>query len=339
MLSLLPGLPIRAAYRIVRDLYRDPLPTDRVGVNDRNVQFHHLDAGPGAPKLVFVHGYYGDSQMYRAFIRRLNRAGYSVLAIDIPGFARSDAPPAFTMTSIAGQIKGAVDQVLGRDARVHWLGHSLGGELVAVCAALDVRRPHSVHLLQSTGGEALCDQGIHQMLPLTGAVDPGPALGKLLKEELFDKELELENEVAVGEVKEAVRRRLFAIERAGLTAEAIYLGAFINTLHSPLDVARLGLLAYREHVRPELRVLAESGVPTIPYRGRHDRVVPEGSYQAQCQILRCEGVLTSGGHLEALSHPRRYADVVLDQLRGIDPPEPGRRGPAQSERQGRAIAS
>ncbi len=95
--------------------------------------------GAGVP-LVVIHGFGGEGILYAQTLSRLVRLGYLVLTIDAPGHGRSQTIPLWSdferYTSLVTQT---LDH-LGIE-RAIFVGHSMGGRVVA---ELGARQPHRV---------------------------------------------------------------------------------------------------------------------------------------------------------------------------------------------------
>lgn len=92
----------------------------------------HLVAGGDGPPLIMVHGLGGSCQDFFVLAQYL-ASRYTLFLPDLPGFGRSDKPdlpygPAFFALELA-----AMAAELGIK-RAHWLGHSLGGQVVLALA-------------------------------------------------------------------------------------------------------------------------------------------------------------------------------------------------------------
>ena len=90
---------------------------------------HYKVLGTGPRTLVFVHGWTGSLDMWRLQAPEFAARGFRVIALDLPGHGKSDAPQiAYTMELFAS----AVDAVM-RDAGVAQavlVGHSMGTPVV-----------------------------------------------------------------------------------------------------------------------------------------------------------------------------------------------------------------
>ena len=123
-----------------------------------------------AARLILVHGTPGSATAWADYL--LNPPpGFEVLALDRPGFGRSD--PEGAVTSLAAQA-AAVLALMPDDGRpVVMLGHSLGGPIVARVAAEHPTRVTALVLLAASLDPALED--IHP-LQHVGAWTPVRAL-------------------------------------------------------------------------------------------------------------------------------------------------------------------
>ena len=104
-----------------------------------NATLSYLRSGDAlGPRLILVHGTPGSASSWTDYVLQ-PPAGVEVVALDRPGFGRSE--PEGAMTSLAAQA-AAVAALFPTDGRpVVLLGHSLGGPIVAQVAA---EHPHAV---------------------------------------------------------------------------------------------------------------------------------------------------------------------------------------------------
>jgi len=115
-------------------------------------RIRYYDMGQGPP-LVLVHGVGGDADQW-AFCFDALTASHRVIALDLLGFGRSDKP--LIDYRIAGYVE-VLERFLANlgIARAHWLGHSLGGWIVAAFA---LRFPDKVDRLVLTDAAGV-DEG------------------------------------------------------------------------------------------------------------------------------------------------------------------------------------
>lgn len=85
-------------------------------------------SGPDAKAVVFIHGLGSYLKFWRAQLDAFQQQGYRVIAVDLPGYGKSDKPGTFpyTMEAMADAVMELVDS-LGLDKPV-LAGHSMGGQ-------------------------------------------------------------------------------------------------------------------------------------------------------------------------------------------------------------------
>jgi len=92
---------------------------------------HALDAA--RPTVVFLHGAGLDHSWFALQSRYFGYHGRNVLALDLPGHARSDGPPLGSVEAMADWVVRALDAAgLAKAALV---GHSMGGAAGVIAAA------------------------------------------------------------------------------------------------------------------------------------------------------------------------------------------------------------
>jgi pimeloyl-ACP methyl ester carboxylesterase len=110
-----------------------------------------LTAGAAdAPPLVLVHGLGMSADYWTAYTFPALAPAYRVLALDLPGFGRSAPLPRHTSAAYSAVVQGLIDQ-LAPGARVHLLGHSMGGQVSIAVAAHAPERIRSLTLVGAAG--------------------------------------------------------------------------------------------------------------------------------------------------------------------------------------------
>jgi pimeloyl-ACP methyl ester carboxylesterase len=123
--------------------------------------------GSGTP-LVMLHGLGGNAASWTALVRQL--PGRHVIALDLPGHGRSPLPASWDFAPMATEL---VMAVRARWPGQHiWVGHSWGGKLAVVAAALDSGRTRGLILVEAV-----------QASPLVVA-NPTPTVERLFAGEL-----------------------------------------------------------------------------------------------------------------------------------------------------------
>ena len=99
----------------------------RMGTDSGNCQLHCIDEGRG-PVLFMLHGNPTWSYQFRHLVRSL-RSSYRCIALDLPGYGLSTAPPGFSFRprDIASLVAQAMRQLDLRDATL--VAHDWGGPI------------------------------------------------------------------------------------------------------------------------------------------------------------------------------------------------------------------
>ena len=119
----------------------------RAGVDGRSVTGAEVGSGP---PLLLLHGL-GGTWAYWAPAMALLAGNARCIALDLPGFGRSDAPRGgFTLDSAAAGLAGAMDAIGAGPAAV--CGHSLGGPLAV---RLGLNHPEAASRLILVGPSGL----------------------------------------------------------------------------------------------------------------------------------------------------------------------------------------
>jgi len=118
---------------------KQPWPVHRVALPDIAERYHlatvphvaYVDlpgASPDAKTVVFVHGLGSYLKFWRAQLDVFHARGYRVLAVDLPGYGKSDKPATFPYTMEAmADVVHALTRQLGVDRPI-LVGHSMGGQ-------------------------------------------------------------------------------------------------------------------------------------------------------------------------------------------------------------------
>lgn len=140
------------------------MPEPRSTVVDIGGRYLHVREWDGAGETVIIaHGVTGCSADHSPLARRLNSAGYHVLAADAPGCGKSDPPTdterGFGLGAFANDFCTMLDQ--RAKGPVRWIGASKGGGLGIRLAG---QFPDHVHSL------LLYDVGVSLPVPMIGAL-------------------------------------------------------------------------------------------------------------------------------------------------------------------------
>lgn len=279
--------------------------TSRFAELPSGLKLHYHEAGePAADTVVLLHGGGPGASAWSNFGRTLVAfaARFHVLAVDQPGFGRSDKPATLAeqfFTFSADALAGLLDQ-LGI-ARAHVVGNSLGGG-TAVRFAL--RHPDRAArlVLMAPGGLGLNifasdpTEGIKKLYQF--AAPPGPSKEKLAA---FLRTLVFDPSLITDELVE--ERYRYAADPDALAAMAAMGASFAHP-----DMAEDGML-WREAHRLRQRVLL--------VWGREDRVNPlDGALVALKLIRRAQLHVFGGcGHWAMLEKFEEFNRLATDFLK------------------------
>jgi len=103
----LPGYPFKPSYLTINDRSED------VGI-----RIHYIDEGDsGAQPVLMLHGEPSWSFLYRKMVSPFTRAGFRVVAPDLPGFGKSDKPAMRTDYSYARHVAWMQDWLQAMDLK------------------------------------------------------------------------------------------------------------------------------------------------------------------------------------------------------------------------------
>lgn len=257
--------------------------------------------GTGEVTVVFVHGLLASSATWKEVLVPAS-AGRTAIAVDLPGFGRSDRPWPFDY-SVAGTAAALLQYLDARGiGRVALVGNSLGGSIAMEVAAEQPKRVAALVLVAPATPEAA--------IPWTVRVLRAPVLGEAILS------LAARPFVAYG-----LRHRLFA--RASRVTEGAIDDAWL-----PLTIPgtrRAALAAIRSDPRRHTGLEARIRVPTLVVWGGCDRLLP--TRDAGGVASRIAGsrlvILPDAGHLPQREVPRAFGDAVagfLDRALAGAPP-------------------
>jgi pimeloyl-ACP methyl ester carboxylesterase len=112
----------------------------------------------GTTTLVFVHGLGSSMKFWLAQLETFAHQGYRVLAIDLPGYGKSDKPATFPYTTEA--FGDVVVEVLQQKGVTHpvLIGHSMGGQTMLSLAIRYPDLPQKLVLVSPAGFELFSDK-------------------------------------------------------------------------------------------------------------------------------------------------------------------------------------
>jgi pimeloyl-ACP methyl ester carboxylesterase len=140
------GLAEGHAGDVVGEQYAVPLRPRHLRVNGLRISY--VDVGTG-PVVLLLHGLGHSIHGWRKNIGPLARAGYRVMAIDLPGFGFSDQPDSYSLELYTSLLREWLDLHCVDRAAV--VGNSLGGLITAAFAGVAPNRVDAAVLVDPAG--------------------------------------------------------------------------------------------------------------------------------------------------------------------------------------------
>jgi pimeloyl-ACP methyl ester carboxylesterase len=265
---------------------------ESIEVDGRRARFGVAGPGPdgdqGAPPVLFLHGWGLTAGAYSNGIQELARAGYRVLAPDLPGFGGTAGLGSRTTTfpGYAAWVESFLHEA-GVSGPVRLVGHSFGGGVAACTARLLDRRARHLVLVNAVGGGAWMADAEGRVRGISER--PWWQWGLYFPGDLLDP-------------------------NGFVTLPRVLGGAVPNFVRNPRAVVSVANLARTADLGQELSHLRRRGVRVSVLWSERDRIVPRANFEAMCQLLSVEGRVVRGTHAWMLGEPRRFARVVAELL-------------------------
>ncbi|NTU80693.1 MAG: alpha/beta fold hydrolase [Chloroflexales bacterium] len=280
----------------------DLAPLSRTITLAQGLRIHYFEAGdPAAPTLVLIHGLGDEADTWRHVLHPL-AATHRVIALDLPGFGRSDHPRrAYTLVFFA-QTVAQLLAALGVE-RATLVGSSLGA---AVAQRLALGRPDLVERLVLSGGALPVERG-RPPAALWWFLAPG------VGEAVYTSLRRSQNEAyATLRPYYADLEALPAADRAFLR-ERVWARVWSAGQRRAFLSALRWLTLERALRAPELRRrLVGLAVPTVLIWGEFDHIVARAEGEAMAALLpnaRLE-VISAAGHLPHQERPDTFVAVL-----------------------------
>jgi pimeloyl-ACP methyl ester carboxylesterase len=273
-----------------------------IDVNGRRTRVF-LEGDPQEPPILLLHGIGRSLEDWEPQFLHYRRAGYRVIAPDLPGSGFSDRlPTPTTVRALAQSVLETLD-VIGEVNRVHVMGNSLGGAIALQLLTLKPDRVATLVLANSGG----FGSEMHLMLRLVAT----PFLGRVATR-------------YTTRVSARMTERLLYVDRSMVTRaridHALKIARQTDAGVVMHETARL--LATIRGVRPQWREALMAEVshhrrPTLIVWGDRDRILPVKQLEAACRFLPnarfhlFEGV----GHMPQIEVADEFAALTLEFLR------------------------
>jgi pimeloyl-ACP methyl ester carboxylesterase len=133
-------------------------------VEANGIRIHATTTGQG-PVVLLLHGFPDTHIVWRKQVPVLASAGFRVLAPDLRGYGRTDAPPHiqdYTLDKLRADVLGLLDAL--KIDKVHLVGHDWGGLIGWQLAALAPERVERLVVLSTGHPAAIAHAGMLQRL-------------------------------------------------------------------------------------------------------------------------------------------------------------------------------
>ena len=281
----------------------------------RGTNIHWLEAGSGDPPFLLIHGF-GSSVAKWLDVLPLLGADRRAIALDLPGFGSSDAPPGpYSPAWLAGAVRAFCDEI-GVD-RAIWTGNSMGG-LVAVHGA--AAWPGRVVGLIGVDAALPSDSGRPSARVVASFVAPAvPVLGGLIynryirrpPEQLVQESLE-RNFADPSRISETTLLALVedARSRAGRRDHARAVVAANRQMMWALSARR----------ETTWSVLSAVKAPTLFIWGANDRLIPVEAGRRAIEMLPGSDLIVIDycGHNPQMECPEEFAASAIAFARRVD---------------------
>ncbi len=279
-------------------------------VDAGGVRLHYIEDGSGDPPIVLLHGLGSTVTKWRDALP-IFAARRRTLAVDLPGFGKSEAPRArYTFGFLAGGVKAFLD-AMGIEHCVI-VGNSLGGVTAMWCAAAWPERVTQLALVDPA-------------LPLPAGVRPDaktvaravaaslPGVGEVLYTG-FMKFKSADYQLADGLKRNVADPSRVSEMTMRLMREEAEDRRHDMALRRPLLSAQRNLLWMMSGGRAEVeRVAASLRVPTLLVWGSEDVLVPIAV--GEDWVSKIPGaeliVIEGAGHNPQIEVPDRFVEIVL----------------------------
>ena len=274
------------------------------------VTIHYFSGGSGSP-LVLVHGLGSSAAVEFYFNLEPLAANHRVLAIDLPGFGRSDRPILeYTIELFVRAVRDLM--ICEKLDRAAVMGVSMGGRVALGLALEEPQMVERLILVDALGVGAPRRVLAYRILLTRG-------LGELTLSSTAR---------ALRRMKPATIRRFWGwyLRRPGgvdsilsdqriadhgeLLSQPEYRAAYLSSLRSIAGMREL-----RDGIVVRSR-LKELRMPTLLIWGRHDHIFPAAHAEEALEHLpngRAE-IFEDSGHTPQMEEPERFNRVVLDFL-------------------------
>jgi pimeloyl-ACP methyl ester carboxylesterase len=268
------------------------------------VQIHYQEAGDEkAPPVILIHGFISSNLVWNEVFLPLARAGFRVIAPDLPGYGYSDKPRGgeYTIASQARAVLGLMDRLGIEKATI--VGASYGG---AVAATLALDFPERVARLVLVGAVSN-DEPKNKLLLRLASV---PILGDIATPLFLGSRWILRKRT-----EEVYRRLGFPVDERKLEARH-HLLETSNTHHAMIRTVRRWSA---NRISRDAHLIRQ---PTMLVWGDEDNhILISNAFKLRDAIPNSRLVVFRRcGHLPPTEYPEKFVEVVAEFCKAEESP-------------------
>jgi pimeloyl-ACP methyl ester carboxylesterase len=268
------------------------------------VRIHYQEAGDEkAPPMILIHGFISSNLVWNEVFLPLAKAGFRVIAPDLPGYGYSEKPRdgEYTIAAQARAVLGLMDQMGIEKATI--VGASYGGAIAAMMA-LDC--PDRVARLVLVGAVSNDEPKKKLLLRLASV----PLLGDIATPLFLGSRWILRKRT-----EEVYRRLGFPVDERKLEAR-YHLLETSNTHHAMIRTVRRWSA---NRISRDAHLIRQ---PTMLVWGEEDKHIPIGNaFKLRDAIPNSRLIVFRRcGHLPPTEHPAKFVEVVAEFCKAEESP-------------------
>jgi pimeloyl-ACP methyl ester carboxylesterase len=279
------------------------MPVAFVDVNGRRTRVL-VEGDDDRDPILLLHGIGRSLDDWEPQFANYRRAGYRVIALDLPGSGFSDrlATPT-TVQTLAQGVFETLDAI-GENRRLHVMGNSLGGAVAMQMLTLQPDRVGTLVLVASAG----FGSEVHPMLRFMTI----PGIGSFASRNTTRASARMAERLLYADATLATRERIEHALKIGRRAGT---GAVFYETSRSLGTVRGVKRQWRDELMSEVK---KQPRPTLIAWGEEDRILPAKQLESARELIPHAQIhlCTRVGHMPQVEIPDEFAALTLDFLRG-----------------------
>ncbi|BAO54954.1 alpha/beta fold hydrolase [Nonlabens marinus] len=239
-----------------------------------------LMEGPGATVLL-LHGFLGSAQQWQPIVNDL-KGKHQLLLIELPGHGKSPDPNPYNLSDVASAIHQILQDL--NIARVHFVGHSMGGYVGCAFAKAYPQQLLSLHLINSCA-----------------AADTD------LRKSQRDRSIQLVSKYPKAFISMAVSNLFTPAEKELFEAKIDLIKSQAQKISNASIIYALMAMRDRDDYLDELR---QSHFPITYIYCNADEIIPSDLVQIELKLLKTNSFQIHSGHMSIITHPNEILDKM-----------------------------